>query len=43
MGKEINDILSKTSDPNLLHNQRNRILDIAEICLTSCYINANNF
>ena len=43
MGKEINDILSNTSYLNLLHDQRNWILDIAEICLTSCYINANNF
>ena len=43
MGKEINDILSNTSDLNLLHDQRNWILDIAEICLSLYYINANIF
>ena len=43
MGKEINDILSNTSDLNLLHHQRNWILDIAEICLSLYYINANIF
>ena len=38
MGKEINDILSNTSDLNLLHDQRNWILDIVEICLSLYYI-----
>lgn len=38
MGKEINDILCNTSYLNLLHDQRNWILDTAEICLSLCYM-----